>query len=143
MRLTRLLAFHEHYECSHGHALDVWVRPRAPGAPVEPMRRCPTCDTLFVLTAAAPQPISTRAALEHADDLCPNCRTPLRQSHPYPTHPRCPECADKVSSWLSEGPDLPSSAASVVRCWAVGPAVDLRDPAPAAPARTRTHAHQA
>ena len=50
MRPTRLLAFREHYDCSHGHSVDVWIRPRAPGAAVDPLRRCPTCDTLFVVT---------------------------------------------------------------------------------------------
>ncbi len=144
MRPTRLLAFREHYDCSHGHVLDVWVRPRAPGAVVDPLRRCPTCDTLFVITREAPPPAPVRPGLEHDDDSCPNCRTPLSQSHEYPMLPRCPECAERIGTWLAEGPDLPASAASVVRCWAVSPAViDLRDPVAAPAHRARGDARVA
>lgn len=136
MRPLRVLAFREHYDCSHGHSVDVWIRPRSPGTALDPLRRCPTCDTLFVVTRETPHAVPSRPALERDDDSCPNCRTPFRQSHAYPTIPRCPECADRISAWLADGPDLPASAASVLRCWAVHPAVvDLREhvvvPAPA------------
>lgn len=142
MRPIRLLAFREHHECSAGHSIDVWIRPRAPGAAIEPLRRCPTCDTLFVVTSRAPEPALRRPSLEHDDDCCPNCRTPFAQTHPYPTIPRCPECADRISAWLTEGPDLPASAASVLRCWAVSPAaVDLRRSEPATIRVPETRAH--
>jgi hypothetical protein len=118
MRPTRLLAYLEHYDCSHGHALDVWILPRAPGATVETLRRCPTCETMFVLTTLTPH-TSGRPTIEAGDDSCPNCRTPLSQSHPYPEMPHCRECAERVRTWLANGPDLPASAASTIRCWAV------------------------
>jgi len=141
MRPTRVLAFREHFECSQGHSLDVWVRPRSPGFAVDPLRRCPTCDTLFLITSEAPRPAPARPGLEHDDDCCPNCRTPLAQSHSYPMLPRCPECAEQLSTWLAEGPDLPASAASVLRCWAVSPAViDLREPVAAPQQRSADEA---
>ena len=134
MRPTRLLAYLEHYDCSHGHTLDVWILPRAPGATVEALRRCPTCGTMFVLTTLTPH-TSGRPTIEAGDDSCPNCRTPLGQSHPYPEKPHCRECAERVRTWLTSGPDLPASAASTIRCWAVVqdvvPAdVDLRERVP-------------
>lgn len=144
MRPTRVLAFRERYECSRGHLLDVWVRPRTPGFAVDPMRRCPTCDTLFVVTSQTPRPAHARPELEHDDVSCPNCRTPLASSHAYPMLPRCPECAAQLSTWLTDGPDLPASAASVLRCWAVSPAViDLREPVAATPKRARSVAGSA
>lgn len=129
MRLTRLMAFRERATCAHGHQLDVWVRPRAPGTAADPMRCCPTCGTLFVVTSAAPVPALARPALEHDDGTCPGCRTPFAQSRAYPEVPRCDACAALITTWLTEGPDLPASAVGVVRCWAVSPTViDLRDP---------------
>jgi hypothetical protein len=141
MRPTRLLAFREQHTCSHGHTLDVWVLPRAPGAAVETLRRCGTCDTLFVVTASlasggARQPHGTD------DDSCPNCRTPLSLSRPYPEAPRCRACAAQVRRWLADGPDLPASAASTIRCWAVAPAtVDLRETS-VTEQRSAAHAHR-
>lgn len=131
MRPTRLLAYREQATCSHGHTLDVWVLPRAPGAAVETLRRCPTCSTMFVLTTTMPAGAS-RAGAEQPDDACPNCRTPMSSARSYPERPRCRECAAQVDAWLTDGPDLPASAASTIRCWAVvqriaAPAVDVRD----------------
>jgi len=143
MRPTRLLAFREHYDCSHGHSVDVWIRPRAPGAAVDPLRRCPTCDTLFVVTREVPHPTPARPALERDDDTCPNCRTPFRQSHAYPLIPRCPECADRISAWLADAGRSGPSAASVLRCWAVSPSVvDLREHAVAPVPVSRTRAEE-
>jgi hypothetical protein len=141
MRPTRLLAFHEHRTCTHGHTLDVWILPRAPGAATEALRRCGTCETLFVVTAS-PASGGVRRTLEQADDSCPNCRTPLTLSRPYPEEPGCRECAATVRGWLTDGPDLPGSAASTIRCWAVAPAtVDLRD-APVMDQRATVCAHR-
>ncbi|HET7899609.1 MAG TPA: hypothetical protein VFL59_00375 [Candidatus Nanopelagicales bacterium] len=137
MRPTRVLAYREHYDCSHGHSLDLWIRPRAPGATIDPLRRCPTCETLFLVTDTA-QAGFAHPSQEHPDELCPQCRTPLAQSREYPARPVCRECAAVVATWLDDGPDLPASAASVLRCWMVSPAVvDLRDPVLAS-ARART-----
>ncbi len=119
MEPIRILAFRERYTCRHGHALDVWVRPRAGGMAVESMLHCPHCGTLFALTKATQHPAATRPALDRADDTCPTCQAPLSDTRPYPERPACRACAAQLTTWLTEGPDLPASAATVVRGWAL------------------------
>lgn len=129
MQHIRLLAFQEHHVCGRGHELEVWVRPRGSWAR-EPMRRCPTCQALFVMTPTPAQAAPARPELAHDDLTCPGCGGPFAATQPYPPVPRCRECAAQIRAWTTDGPDLPASAASVIRCWAVSPAViDLRDPA--------------
>lgn len=124
MEPIRILAFRERCTCRHGHTLDVWIRPQARGMAVEPMARCPHCGTLFVLTTTRQHP--AWAALDRADDTCPTCQAPMSDARPYPDRPACRACAAQLSTWLTDGPDLPASAASVIRGWALHPGdVDL------------------
>jgi hypothetical protein len=119
MEPIRILAFRERFTCRRGHTLDVWVRPRAPGVAVESMLHCPHCGTLFVLTMTTQHPDPARSVLDRADDACPTCRAPVTDTRPYPDRPACRECAAKLRTWLTDGPDLPASAATVIRGWAL------------------------
>jgi endogenous inhibitor of DNA gyrase (YacG/DUF329 family) len=126
MEPIRILAFRERYTCRRGHTLDVWVRPRARDMLVEPMVHCPHCGTLFVLTMTTQHPSWSRSALDRADDTCPTCQAPVSDTRPYPDRPACRACAAQLRTWLTDGPDLPASAASVIRGWALHrSAVDL------------------
>lgn len=117
MEPIRILAFRERFTCRHGHTLDVWVRPLARGMKLEPMLHCPHCGTLFVLTTTRQHP--GWAALDRTDDTCPTCQAPMSEAGPYPDRPACRACAVQLTTWLTDGPDLPASAASVVRGWAL------------------------
>jgi hypothetical protein len=119
MEPIRILAFRERYTCRHGHTLDVWIRPQVRGMVADEMVRCPQCGTLFVLTTARQHPAWARSALDRADDTCPTCQAPMSDARPYPDAPACRACAAQVRTWLTDGPDLPASAASVIRGWAL------------------------
>ena len=125
MEPIRILAFRELHTCRRGHTLDVWIRPRAPGVRTDQLRHCPHCETLFVLTAATQHSGAIRPALDRADDVCPTCQAPLNETRPYPDLPTCSLCATQMRSWLKDGPDLPASAATIVRGWALHDTIDL------------------
>ena len=127
MEPFRVLAFHEQGVCPRGHRLDVWVPPRCDGTDTERFLECPGCGTLFVVSTATQHPSSRLAQVGRDDDACPGCGGPTAALTPYPGVPACPDCARLVRAWRDGGPDLPASAASPVRCWALRPAdVDVR-----------------
>ena len=146
MEPIRILAFHQTYTCEQGHTLDVWIRPRSPGVKVEPLLHCPHCGTLFVLTTTTQHPTAIRTALDRTDDRCPTCQAPLSHTRPYPEQPDCRRCADKLRAWVNCGPDLPASAATVIRGWALhDPTIDLTSvalPQPREPAAHPQDRHQ-
>jgi len=87
---------------------------------------CPHCGTLFVLTMTTQHPAWARSTLDRADDTCPTCQAPVSDARPYPDRPACRACAAQLSTWLTDGPDLPASAVSVIRGWALHrSAIDL------------------
>ncbi len=148
MEPYRLLAFHEVARCPDGHRLDVWLLPTATGATPDRLLECPGCGALFVVSATSQHPAAQLAHVEHDDGACPGCGRPSADLRPYPQLPECALCAERVRSWLSRGPDLPASAAVILRCWAIRPAdvdvrgrdvrgVNLRAPASAGPAPAR------
>jgi len=142
MEPYRLLAFHEVERCPEGHLLDVWLLPTATGATPDRLLECPGCGALFVVSTASQHPAAQLAHVERDDRACPGCGRASADLRPYPQPSECPRCAERVRSWTSGGPDLPASAAAVLRCWAIRPAdvdvrardvrgMNLRDAAPA------------
>jgi hypothetical protein len=127
MEPHRLLAFHEVELCPHGHPLDVWLLPTLTGATSDRLLECPACGTLFVVSTTRQHPAAQLAHVEHDDRTCPSCGGPSVDLRPYPQLPECALCAERVRTWMSSGPDLPASAAAVLRCWAIRPAdIDVR-----------------
>jgi hypothetical protein len=127
MEPYRLLAFHEVELCPDGHPLDLWLVPTATGATPDRLLECPGCGALFVVSATSQHPVEQLAHVEHDDSTCPGCGVASAELRAYPQLPECAMCADRVRVWLSNGSDLPASAAEILRCWAIRPTdVDVR-----------------